>query len=390
MGDNLSKPKFIPYGQQWIDEDDIQAVVETLKSDFLTQGPKIKEFEDKLAKTVGAKYAIAISNGTAALHAACFAAGIGEGDEVITTPITFAASANCALYVGAKPVFADINPKTYNIDIEDIKRKITKNTKAIIPVHFTGQPCDMDEILNLAKKHKLTVIEDGAHALGSEYKGRKIGSIAEMTTFSFHPVKHITTGEGGAITTNSKELYEKLIIFRSHGITKDNDKLLKNEGSWYYEQQELGYNYRITDIQAALGKSQLDKLEMFLKKRREFVKMYDEGFKNVEGITTPFQADETLSAWHLYVIQLELEKLKIGRREFFEELKRRNIGVNVHYIPVYYHPYYQKLGYEKGLCPNAEKLYERIITIPLYPKMEKEDVEYVINQVKEIVQSNAK
>jgi UDP-4-amino-4,6-dideoxy-N-acetyl-beta-L-altrosamine transaminase len=377
--------KFIPYGQQWIDEDDIQAVIETLRSDYLTTGPKIKEFEDKLTEVTGAKYAVAISNGTAALHAACFAADIQKGDEVITSPITFAASANCILYMGAKPVFADVDAKTYNLDPQDIRRKITDKTKAIIPVHFTGQPCDMDEILKIAEEYDLMVIEDGAHALGAKYKGRKIGNIGDMTTFSFHPVKHITTGEGGAITTSSEELYEKLLIFRTHGITRDTKKMTKYEGSWYYEQQFLGYNYRMTDFQAALGVSQLKKLQLFLEKRREYAKQYDAAFKDVEEIITPYQLPQTVSAWHLYIVHLKLHKLTAGRREIFEELRNRNIGVNVHYIPVYYHPYYQDLGYKKGLCPNAEKLYEGIITLPLFPKMQSEDIEYVIQNVKEIV-----
>lgn len=390
MNKNTSGKKFIPYGQQWVDEDDIQAVVETLKSEYLTQGPKIKEFEDKLCKTVNAEYAVAISNGTAALHAACFAAGIGEGDEVITSPITFAASANCALYVGAKPVFADINPGTYNIDPKDIERKITRRTKAVIPVHFTGQPCEMDEIMNIAREHDLTVIEDGAHALGAGYKGEKIGSIADMTTFSFHPVKHITTGEGGAITTNRKDLYEKLLMFRSHGITRDSDKLMENHGPWYYEQQFLGYNYRMTDIQAALGVSQLNKLDLFLRKRKEYATRYNEGFSKVKEVITPFQGDFADSAWHLYVVCLKLEQLSVGRREIFEALREKNIGVNVHYVPVYYHPYYQKLGYPKGLCPNAEKLYECMITLPLFPKMEKEDVDYVVESVKEVAGKSLK
>ncbi|WP_198543812.1 UDP-4-amino-4,6-dideoxy-N-acetyl-beta-L-altrosamine transaminase [Petroclostridium xylanilyticum] len=376
---------FIPYGQQWIDEDDVQAVIKTLKSDYLTTGPKIKQFEEKLKEVAGAEYAVAIANGTAALHAACFAAGIQEGDEVITSPITFAASANCVLYMGAKPVFADIDPATYNIHPDEIRKKITKKTKAIIPVHFTGQPCDMDEIIKIAKEYDLMVIEDGAHALGAEYKGKKIGSIGDMTTFSFHPVKHITTGEGGAITTNSKELYEKLLIFRTHGITRDVEKMTKDEGPWYYEQHFLGYNYRITDFQAALGISQLKKLELFLEKRRKYVKQYNDAFKDIEGIVIPYQLPQTISAWHLYIIQLELQKLAVGRKEIFQELRSRNIGVNVHYIPVYYHPYYQKLGYQKGLCPHAEKLYDRMITLPLFPKMQSEDVEYVIQSVKEIV-----
>ncbi|MCX7920749.1 MAG: UDP-4-amino-4,6-dideoxy-N-acetyl-beta-L-altrosamine transaminase [Clostridia bacterium] len=377
--------KFLPYGQQWIDEDDIQAVVETLRSTHLTTGPKIKEFEDKLAAYVEAKYAVAISNGTAALHAACFAAGITEGDEVITSPITFAASANCALYMGAKPVFADIDPKTYNIDPEDIRRKITNKTKAIIPVHFTGQSCDMEQISRIAEEYGLVVIEDAAHALGAEYKGKKVGTLGDMATFSFHPVKHITTGEGGAITTNDEALYKKLMLFRTHGITREKDIMINNEGPWYYEQHYLGYNYRITDIQASLGVSQLAKLNKFLQKRIEYIEQYNAAFKNIEGVITPYQISEAQSAWHLYIIQLELEKLKVGRKEIFEELVRRNIGVNVHYIPVYFHPYYRNLGYQRGICPEAERLYERIITLPLFPKMGNEDVEYVIKNVIDIV-----
>ena len=388
--DKSQKTKFIPYGRQWIDEDDIKAVVEVLRGDYLTTGPKIKEFEESLTQYTGAKYAVAISNGTAALHAACFAAGIKEGDEVITTPITFAASANCVLYMGAKPVFADINPRTYNIDPDEIRSKVTERTKAIIPVHFTGQPCDMDEILKIAQEYNLIVIQDGAHAIGAEYKGKKIGSIGDMTTFSFHPVKHITTGEGGAITTNNEELYKELILFRTHGITRDKDVLLKDEGPWYYEQQCLGYNYRITDIQAALGISQLDKLKGFLALRREYVKRYNEAFSAVNEIDLPYQLEDINSAWHLYIIKLKLERLGCGRRQVFEELKDKGIGVNVHYIPVYYHPYYRQLGYNKGLCPRAEELYERIITLPLFPKMEREDIEYVISNVKEVIQNHVK
>lgn len=374
---------YIPYGKQWIEEDDIQAVIEVLKSDYLTTGPKIKEFEEMIAGCVNAEYSVAVSNGTAALHAACFAAGVGEGDEIITSPITFAASANCALYLGAKPVFADIDPATYNISPNDIIKKITDRTKAIIPVHFTGQPCDMDEILNIAREYNLVVIEDGAHALGAEYKGKKVGSIGDMTTFSFHPVKHITTGEGGAITTNNRELYEKLAMFRTHGITRDSGKLIKNEGAWYYEQHFLGYNYRLTDIQAAMGISQLKKLGKFLEKRRELVAKYNEAFKGIECIITPAQSEFAQSAWHLYIIKLDLMKFGINRKEIFDQLRKRNIGVNVHYIPVYYHPYYQKLGYQKGLCPNAEKLYEAIITLPLFPSMDDKDIQYIIKVVSE-------
>lgn len=377
---------YLPYGQQWIEDDDIEEVVKVLKSDYLTTGPKIEEFEEKFGKYVGVKYAVAISNGTAALHGASFAAGIKEGDEVITTPITFAASANCIIYQGGKPIFADIDSSTYNIDPKDIEKKISSKTKAIVPVDFTGQPVNIDEINAIAKKYNLIVIEDGAHSLGAEYKGKKTGSLVDMTTFSFHPVKHITTGEGGVITTNNKELYEKLKLFRTHGITRDKEILYnKNEGSWYYEQLELGYNYRITDIQCALGISQLNKIDKFLRRRREIAEKYNEYLKDIDGIVLPYQEEYIKSSWHLYVIQLELEKFKVGRREIFEALQAENIGVNVHYIPVYYHPYYQKLGYKKGLCPNAEKLYERIITIPLYPKMTDKDVKDVVEALDKVL-----
>lgn len=381
--------KSIPYGKQWIDDDDIKSVVDVLKGDFLTTGPKVSEFEERLAEYTGAKYAVAYSNGTSALHGACFAAGICEGDEVITTPITFAASANCALYVGALPVFADICSDTYNIDPSEIENKITSKTKAIIPVDFTGQPCDLDRIMQIAKKHNLIVIEDAAHSIGATYKGRNIGSIADMTTFSFHPVKTITTGEGGAVTTNSRELYEKLILFRSHGITRDENKLINSqEGTWFYEQHLLGYNYRLTDIQAALGISQLKKLDKFISLRRNFAKQYSDAFKDEEGLIVPYQIVDGNSAWHIYVIQLDIEKLSIGRKEFSMELQKCGIGSNVHYIPVYYHPYYQRLGYKKGICPKAEALYERIITLPLFAKLEQNEIDYIIKTTKRLLQEN--
>ena len=379
--------KLIPYGKQYIDEEDIRAVVEVLKSDYITTGPKIAELEDKITEYTGAKYAVALSNGTAALHAACFAAGIGQGDEVITSPMTFAASANCILYMGAKPVFADIDPKTYNIDPKEIESKITGRTKAIIPVHFTGQPCDMDEIMQIAEKYGLTVIEDGAHALGAIYKNKRVGTLGSMTTFSFHPVKHITTGEGGAVTTNDKTLYDKLLMFRTHGITRDIEKMENNEGPWFYEQEFLGFNYRMTDIQAALGVSQMNKLEAFLEKRKRYAALYNRLLDGIEGVTIPYQAEYSNSAWHLYIIKLNTDRLKLGRREIFEELRKRYIGVNVHYIPVYYHPYYRKLGYEKGLCPVAEALYEEIITLPLYPTMEIADIHYIVDNLMDILRS---
>lgn len=372
---------YIPYGRQSIDESDIEAVVNVLKSDFLTTGPAISTFEEKVANYVGAKYAVAIANGTAALHAACFAAGIGEGDEVITTPITFAASSNCVLYCGGTPVFADIKPDTYNIDPADIERKITERTKAIIAVHFTGQPCEMDEIHAIAKKHNLLVIEDGAHALGAEYKGKKVGSLSDMTTFSFHPVKHITTGEGGMIVTDNPKLYERLKLFRTHGITREDHLLKKNDGPWYYEQLELGYNYRITDLQCALGSSQMEKLPNFLVRRKEIAKAYDEAFASCDCIQTPYQKDGCENAWHLYVIRIKNGK----RKEVFEKLREAGIGVNVHYIPVYQHPYYREHGYEQIYCKNAEAYYEECISLPMYPALKEEEQQYVIQKVLEFV-----
>lgn len=371
----------IPYGRQSIDESDLQAVMEVLQSDFLTTGPKVEEFEQCIAEFVGAKYALAIANGTAALHAACFAAGIGPGDEVITTPITFAASSNCVLYCGGTPVFADIDPVTYNIDWKSVEEKITSRTKAILPVHFTGQPCDMDEIHALAKKHGLLVIEDGAHALGAEYKGRKVGGLSDLTIFSFHPVKHITTGEGGMVMTNDEKLYQRLLLFRSHGITRNSELMTENQGGWYYQQLALGYNYRISDIQCALGISQMKRLPKFLERRREIAAAYDAAFADVDGIVIPAQREGTKNSWHLYVIQVT----GVERKAVFDQLRKAGIGVNVHYIPVYQHPYYQQHGYGQTHCEQAERLYEKIISLPIYPGLTEEEQEYVIEQVKTAV-----
>lgn len=370
---------FLPYGQKWITDEDIEAVLTVLRSPFLTQGPTVEQFERKVASYVGAKYAVAFANGTAALHAACFAAGIGDGDEVITTPITFVATANAVLYCGGRPIFADIDERTYNIDPDDIRKRITARTKAIIPVDFTGQPADMDAIMDIAREHRLIVIEDGAHSLGAEYKGRKVGTLAHMTMFSFHPVKPVTTGEGGVIVTDDERYYEKLVRFRSHGIVKG------FEDEWYYEMIELGYNYRLTDLQAALGISQLDKLDRYIARRRDIAAMYDKAFQQLEGVTTPYQLEQVKSGWHLYMLQLDVERLKYDRKEIFRRLRKRKIGVHVHYIPVYWHPYYQKLGYERGICPKAERWYERALTLPIFPKMTNEDVLDVIHAVKDVV-----
>lgn len=378
-----TRSKYLPYAQQWIDEEDIRAVVDVLQSDFITTGPTVTQFEEAFAQYVGAKYAISFANGTAALHAACFAAGIRPGDEVITTSMTFAASSNCILYMGGTPVFADIDPITYQIDPEEIKKKITPKTKAIIPVHYTGYPVDLAPILSLAKEHHLVIIEDAAHALGATYKGKKIGSISDMTMFSLHPVKHITTGEGGMITTNNEEYAKKLRLFRTHGITRDSTELMNHHGPWYYEMQLLGYNYRLTDIQAALGLSQLKKVDSMIERRKEIVEQYTQHFSPIEEIICPPVSMD--SSWHLYVIRLNLDKLTTDRKTIFESLLKENIGVNVHYLPVHLHPYYQKLGYSKGLCPIAENMYEDIITLPLFPKMTDCDVQDVIHAVTKVI-----
>ncbi len=378
--------KFLPYGKQVIDEDDIKSVVNILNGDYLTTGPTVSEFEKKVADYVGSKYAVAVSNGTAALHIACLSAGIKEDDEVITTPMTFAASANCILYCGAKPVFVDIDKETYNIDVNEIEKKITHKTKAIIPVHFTGQSVDLDPILELAKKYNLIVIEDAAHALGTKYKGKFIGSISDMTEFSFHPVKTVTTAEGGIITTNRKDLYEKLILFRTHGITRNTEFMEnKDEGPWYYEQIDLGYNYRITDLQCALGITQMDKLDGFIKRRKELVGMYNEYLSKIDGVIIQKEGEFSDTSRHLYIMKLDLDKFKVGRKEIFEALFAENIGVNVHYLPVYLHPYYKNLDYKKGLCPNAEELYNSMITLPLYPGMSNDDFYDVINAVNKVL-----
>ena len=378
--------KKIGYGHQYIDDADIQAVVDVLKSDYLTCGPKIEEAEKKLCEITGAKYAVLIANGTAALHAACFAAGIGPGDEVITTPITFAASANCALYCGGKPVFADINPDTYNIDPHSIEEHITDKTKAVVAVDFTGQAVEIDRIRKICDKYGLVFIEDAAHSLGTKYNGKPVGSLADMTEFSFHPVKTCTAGEGGAITTNDEELYKKLVLFRTHGITRVREWMDKeSEGGWYYQQVALGYNYRMTDMQAALLSSQLDKLDMFAARRKELVRRYNEAFSRIPEIVVQKEIPESDTVRHLYILQFDLDKLNCERKEIYDALQAEGVGVNVHYIPTYSFPYYQKLGYKMGACPNAEKLYERIVSIPLYYSLTNEQQDKVIEAVKKVV-----
>ncbi|MDT3427986.1 UDP-4-amino-4,6-dideoxy-N-acetyl-beta-L-altrosamine transaminase [Paenibacillus forsythiae] len=386
---DLSLPKHVrttmlPYGQQWLDEQDIEAVTKVLRGDFITQGPAIIAFETKIANYVNAKYAVAFANGTAALHGACFAAGIGEGDEVITTPITFLASSNCVLYQGGTPVFADIDMDTYNVDPEQIESKITCRTKAIIAVDFTGQPVEIDRISMLARDRDLILIEDAAHSLGASYAGRKIGAWADMTMFSFHPVKHVTTGEGGVIVTDNEVFYRRLLLFRNHGMTKNPEELTRNDGPWYYEMQELGFNYRMTDMQAALGVTQMDKLDFFVTRRREIAARYNEAFSKLEGLVIPGQQSRAESSWHLYILRWIPEHFSAGRDVIFNELRSLNIGVHVHYIPVYLQPYYQRMGYRDGICPNAEQYYRTAITVPLFPKMTDQNVNEVVDAIETV------
>lgn len=382
----------IYYGKQWIDTDDIKAVSEILASDFITCGPKVKQLEKVFAAYTGAKYAVAVSNGTAALHCACIAASIGPGDEVITTPLTFAASANCILYCGAKPVFADVDLETYMIDPKSIEANITEKTKAVIAVDFTGQAVKIKEIREICDKHNLIFIEDAAHSIGTEYNGKPVGSLADITCFSFHPVKTITSGEGGAVTTNDKEIYERLVLAHTHGITHEETLMedIAHEGPWYYEQILLGYNYRMTDFQAALLLSQLNKLKVFIARRREIVKRYNEAFQLFPEIKIQKEIPESNTCRHLYILQLDLEKLSCTRRQFFDAMSSENVQCQIHYIPVYWFPYYKHLGYKKGICPKAEAIYKSIISIPLYPKMSDQDIEDVICAVKKVIENYRK
>lgn len=370
----------------------------------MTQGPKIAEFEQAVAKRVDAKYAVAFSSGTAALHAACAVAGIGTGDDVITSPITFAASGNCALYTGAKVGFADIDPVTGCMSPKALKSALTSRTKAIIPVDFAGLPCDYDEIIELAKQHNLTVIEDAAHALGAVYRKRPVGQLADMTVFSFHPVKHITTGEGGMVVTDDDRFDTALRAFRSHGINhqpedmtervqaSDNESLPLArhnppvKAGWYYEMQSLGYNYRITDIQSALGLSQLTKLDRFLERRRSIAARYNDAFSSTNLLQIPSWPDDRQSAWHLYVIRLRLDLMRKTRRQVYDELRNLGIGVQVHYLPLHLHPYYrQKFGFRRGDFPEAEAFYDSALSLPLFPAMSDSDAERVISSVLEIL-----
>jgi perosamine synthetase len=382
--------EFIPYGRQWIDESDRKAVEAVLDSDYLTQGPAIRQFEDVIREITGAKYCVAVSNATQGLHIAVAALEIDAGAEGITTPITFVASANCLITNNLSPVFADIDNRTYNISPKEIEKKVTYKTKVIIPVDFAGQAVDIDAIREIADKHNLYIIEDAAHAIGSNYAdGKSVGCChkSDMTVFSFHPVKTITSGEGGAITTNNEIYYKRLIKLRTIGITKDEQELSKNPGPWYYEMQLLGGNNRITDIQAALGKSQLSRLAFFKQRRREIVNIYNKAFQNIQNIRIPYEKKNVDSCFHLYVLQIDFDKIGKNRKQVMEELKQKGIGTQVHYIPVNSQPYYvKKYGeYIAKDYPAAELYYNKCLSIPLYPKMTNEEVEYVYSSIISII-----
>ena len=387
FGGSPVREKPIYYGRQCIEQDDIDAVVETLKSDLITCGPKVAALEQQLCEVTHAKYAVVVANGTAALHLAAMAACISPGDEVIVSPITFAASSNCVLYCGGTPVFADIDNETYNISPSSVREHITEKTKAIVAVDFTGQAVEHEELQSICKEHGLLFIEDAAHAIGTTYNGVPVGSLADMTCFSFHPVKTVTGGEGGAITTNSEKLYRKLLLLRTHGITRNQAEMAHpTDALWYNEQVTLGYNYRITDFQAALISSQLRKLPKFSARRKEIVQRYDEIFSTMPEIQVQKEIPQSDTTRHLYILRLHFDKLTCTHREFFDALYAEHTCPQVHYLPVYLHSYYEKLGYRKGLCPNAEKYYEESMSIPLYYSLTDEDVGDVIHAVKKVVE----
>jgi perosamine synthetase len=376
---------FLPYGRQSVEEADIQAVAEVLRSNWLTTGPKVGEFEESFAARAGAAHAVSFSSGTAALHAAAFAAGLKAGDEAITTPLTFVATANCILYQGARPVFADVSRDTLNLDPEQVTRKLTSKTRAILPVDYAGHPADLAPILATARRHGLTVIEDACHALGAEYQGKRVGSLADMTVFSFHPVKHVTTGEGGMVTTNDARYAETLRRFRNHGISSD-ARQRQSAGQWHYEMVLLGFNYRLPDVACALGIEQLKRLDRNLARRREIAARYTSAFREVPGLIPPAVRPEVNPAWHLYPVRLDVEKLTADRAQIFRALRAENIGVNVHYIPVHLHPYYrERFGFQGGEFPVAENAYARLLSLPMFHGMTAQDVNDVIAALREVL-----
>lgn len=375
----------IPYGRQTIDDDDVQAVVDVLRSDWLTTGPAVESFERAFAGFVGTEYAVAVANGTAALHAAIFALAVCPGDEVIVPAMTFAATANSVVFQGATPVFADVDADTLLIDVADVEARITPRTKVVIAVDYAGQPCDYDSLNALARKHGLMLVDDACHAIGGSYKGRNAGSLADLSTFSLHPVKNMTTGEGGAITTNDAGLAQRMRLFRNHGIASDH-RAREVSGSWIYEMVELGYNYRLTDFQCALGMSQLKKLPAWTTRRQAIAWRYGEAFADLEAVQPLGLRSDISHAYHLYVIRVDEDRAGKDRGEVYKVLRAEGIGVNVHYIPVHLHPYYrERYATHEGQCPVAEDAYKRILSLPIYPRMSDGDVETVIKAVRKAV-----
>ncbi|MFZ5807254.1 MAG: UDP-4-amino-4,6-dideoxy-N-acetyl-beta-L-altrosamine transaminase [Verrucomicrobiota bacterium] len=380
----------IPYARQHIDEQDVDAVIQALRSDWLTQGPALPRFEEKVSNYCGAKCACAVANGTAALHLACLALGLKAGDILWTTPISFVASANCALYCGASVDFVDIDPRTYNMSVARLEKKLEKAKKEkklpkiVIPVHLTGQSCEMKPIFELSKKYGFKIIEDASHAMGGSYLKQKVGSCAysDCVVFSFHAIKIITTGEGGMVVTNDKNLHAKVARLRTHGITRaPEEMILKNPAPWYYEQQELGFNYRMTDIQAALGYSQMNRVDEFVRRRREIAARYNQLLSDLP-LVLPFQYPDTQSSYHLYVIRLQTEKIQKTHRQIFEALREKGIGVNLHYMPIYLQPHYQQLGFQKNLCSEAEKYYSASMSLPMYYGLSNEQQDFVVQTLK--------
>lgn len=380
----------IYYGKQNINEADIKAVEEVLRSDFLTQGPAIERFEKRVADYCGAKYAVAVTNATSALHIACKSVNLGEDDVMWTSPITFTASANCGRYCGADVDFVDIDDKTYNMSVDILEDKLKnaeKLPKVVIPVHLAGQSCDMERIYELSKKYHFAIIEDASHAVGADYKDYKVGSCkySDMTVFSFHPVKIITTGEGGMILTNNKDLYEKLKLYRSHGITRTPELMThESDGSWYYQQIDLGFNYRMTDIQAALGYSQMGRLDEFVKRRRYLAKRYNEKLKDLP-LKIPYQDSNANSSWHIYVVRMNMNKINKSKVQIFNEMRERGVTLNLHYIPVHTQPYYEKLGHKPEEYPNSLKYYKEAFTLPLYYSLTDEQQDYIVNELEEVL-----
>ena len=382
-GGNPTRKEMLAYGHQVIEDDDVQAVSRVLRSDWLTTGPEVANFEEEFAEFVGAPHAVAVTSGTAALHAAAFAAALGPDDEAIVTALTFVATANCVRYQGATVRFADIRPDTLSIDPAAVEKLITPRTRAIITVDYGGQPSDLAELLELARRHNLVLIEDASHAVGATYRGQRVGSLADLTTFSLHPVKQMTTGEGGFVVTKDPDLAARAKAFRNHGITTD-ARERANAGSWAYQMVDLGFNYRLSDFQCALGRSQLKKLPVWIERRHEIANRYTNAFSDLTAISTPSILPDRDSAWHLYPICLNLPRLRVDRSRFFAAMRAENIGVNVHYIPVPWHPYYQELGYGKGHWPVTEQVYERLISLPLWAGMTDLDVDNVISAVRKV------